>query len=408
VSFRGEEEANVTARGSDATTGVDFQVFAKPGGALCNLDCRYCYYLDKQALYPESGPARMDEDLLEMYITQHFEAAGGGEVRFSWHGGEPTLLGVGYFRAIAALQKKHAPPEAKVFNALVTNGTLLDEEWCSFLAAEGFAVGLSLDGPPDLHDAYRVSMGKKPTHQLVMRGYDLLRKHRIPCDILCAVNDRNVRQARRVYRFFKEIGAGYVGFLPVVERRADLPHGVSPESVPARAFGSFLITIFDEWVRNDIGLIMVQTFDEAARPIRGLEHSLCVFREKCGDVPVLEHHGGLYSCDHFVDETHYLGNIRDLSLGAMISSEAQLRFGDEKWTRLPRYCMECPVRSMCNGGCPKDRFLKTPDGEEGLNYLCQGFKAFFTHARPTLERLVPLWKAGASAEELMRAARRVR
>jgi uncharacterized protein len=420
------------APGSPSLQGPHFQVFAKPGGALCNLDCRYCYYLDKESLYPETGPVRMDEALLEAYILQHMEAAEGGEIRFSWHGGEPTLLGVEYFRTIVALQKKYAPAGARVFNALVTNGTLLDEGWCRFLADEGFAVGLSLDGPADLHDAYRVSKGKKPTHHLVMRGFHLLRRHRIPCDIVCVVNDRNVRHARRVYRFFKEMGATYVGFLPVVERvgslpevqpagspppgtgspdsptgggRSHLPRIVTRETVPARAYGSFLITIFDEWVRNDIGRIMVQIFDEAARPLRGLDHSLCVYRERCGDVPVLEHDGRLYSCDHFVDPAHLLGNLRETPLASLLASPAQRRFGDAKWDRLPRYCLECPVRPMCNGGCPKDRILLTPDGEEGLNYLCQGLKAFFTHARPTLEKLVPLWKSGASAQQLMRAAR---
>ncbi|MHB1191986.1 MAG: anaerobic sulfatase maturase [Longimicrobiales bacterium] len=382
----------------------DFQVFAKPGGALCNLECRYCYYLDKEALYPQTGPARMSEALLERYVVQHLEASGGGEVRFSWHGGEPTHLGVEYFRAIVAIQRKHAPSGVRVFNALVTNGTLLDEEWGRFLSEESFAVGLSLDGPADLHDAYRVGKGGRPTHAQVMRGWNLLRKHRVPTDILCVVHRLNARQPLRVYRFFKEMDATYVGFLPVVERRDDLPHGVSPESVGARAFGSFLVTVFDEWVTRDIGRIMVQSFDEAARPIRGLEHSLCVFRETCGDVPVLEHNGDLYSCDHFVDDAHRLGNIAETPLGALLTSGAQLRFGTDKRDRLPGYCIRCPVLDMCNGGCPKDRFLRSPDGEGGLNYLCPGFKAFFTHSRPVFEKLVPLWKAGASAEELMRSA----
>ncbi len=383
----------------------DFQLFAKPGGALCNLACRYCYYLDKEALYPATGPTRMEEGMLERYIVQHLEAAGGGEARFSWHGGEPTLLGVDYFRTIVALQKRHAPAGAPVFNALVTNGTLLDEEWGRFLAEESFAVGLSLDGPADLHDAYRVGRGGRPTHDAVLRGWELLARHRIPTDILCVVHAHNVRHPRRVYRFFKEIGATYVGFLPVVERRDDFPHGVSPQSVPARAFGSFLTTIFDEWVGNDVGRILVQTFDEAARPARGLEHSLCVFRETCGDVPVLEHNGDVYSCDHFVDEAHRLGNIAETPLAALVASDAQRAFGNAKRDRLPRVCRECPVLDMCHGGCPKDRFLRTPDGEEGLNYLCRGLKGFFTHARPVFERLVPLWRAGASPEEIMRAAR---
>ncbi len=389
----------------EASVHPDLQVFAKPGGALCNLDCRYCYYLEKVDLFPASGPAPMGEALLERYILQHMEAAGGRDIRFSWHGGEPTVLGVDYFHTIVALQRKHAPPQARIFNALVTNGTLIDEAWCHFLAREGFAVGLSLDGPEDLHDAYRLTRGGRPTHARVLRAYELLRKHRIPLDILCVVHDRNVRHPRRVYRFFKAIGATYVGFLPLVERRDDLPRGVSRATVSARGFGSFLITIFDEWVRNDIGRILVQIFDEAARPMREMEHSLCVFRERCGDVPVLEHNGDLYTCDHFVDREHHLGNLLDTPLLDLLDSPVRVRFGRDKWDRLPRYCRECAVRPMCNGGCPKDRFLETPYGEDGLNYLCRGLKAFFTHARPTLEKLVPLWRSGASPGALMRAAR---
>jgi len=219
------------------------------------------------------------------------------------------------------------------------------------------------------------------------------------------VHDQNVGYPEQVYRFFKEIGATYVGFLPVVERRDDLPRGVGEHTVAAEAFGSFLCTIFDEWVRHDIGRIMVQIFDEAARPIRGLEHSLCIFRETCGDIPVLEHNGDLFSCDHFVDREHLLGNIRGTRLAELLNSPAQVQFGSDKRDSLPRYCLECDVRPMCNGGCPKDRFIRTPDGEEGLNYLCAGFKKFFAHSRPTLEKLVPLWKAGAAAEQLMAVAR---
>ena len=388
------------------TTRSDFQVFAKPGGAVCNLDCHYCYYLDKEGLYPEERTFRMGDDLLEEYIAQHIEASSGDTIRFSWHGGEPTVLGVEYYRTIATLQKKHTPPGRRVFNALVTNGTLLNEEWCRFLAAEGFAVGLSLDGPQELHDRYRVTKGGKPTHKEVMRAFELLHGHRVPCDILCVVHDQNVRHPRKVYRFFREIGATYVGFLPIVERRDDRPGGVSEHTVPAEAFGSFLCTIFDAWVQRDIGRILIQIFDEAARPVRGLEHSLCIFREVCGDIPVLEHNGDLFSCDHFVGEDHLLGNIREAPLAELLESPAQRRFGEAKRDSLPRYCRECDVLRMCNGGCPKDRFVRTSEGEEGLNYLCPGLKKFFAHARPRFERLVPLWKAGAPAEELMRAARR--
>jgi uncharacterized protein len=384
-----------------------FQIFVKPAGSICNLDCRYCYYLEKEHLYPDVESFRMSDEVLEDYVVQHIEASSRGVIRFSWHGGEPTTLGVDYFRRIVELQRKHAPPGKRIFNALVTNGTLLDEGWCRFLAAEEFAVGLSLDGPGELHDGYRVTKGGKPTHKRVMRAFRLLKRHGVPCDVLCVVHDRNVGHAQRVYRFFKDIGATYVGFLPLVERRADLASGIGEHTVPAEAFGSFLCTIFDEWVRFDIGRIMIQVFDEAARSVRGLEHSLCIFRETCGDVPVLEHNGDLYCCDHFVDREHLLGNIREARLAGLLGSQAQARFGRDKRDSLPDYCLQCDVRAMCNGGCPKDRFIATPDGEEGLNYLCAGYKKFFAHSRPIFEGLVPLWKAGASAEQLMRVARGV-
>ncbi len=427
----------------------EFQIFAKPGGAICNLDCRYCYYLEKECLYPDTPSFRMSDELLEEYIVQHIEAfageavrqpgetSGGHTIRFSWHGGEPTILGLDYFRKIVSLQKKHAPtqkgsappqkqtatPGSQIVNAIVTNGTLLDEEWCRFLAAEGFAVGLSVDGPADLHDHHRVTKGREPTHERVMRGFRLLKDHGVPCDILCVVHDQNVRHPLRVFRFFKEVGATYLGFLPLVERRDDQPSGsgeagagragdgatqcggVGEHTIPADAYGSFLCTIFDEWVQNDIGRIQVQIFDEAARPTRGLEHSLCIVRETCGDIPVLEHNGDLYSCDHFVAAEHLLGNIRQVPLAKLLASPAHAQFGNDKRDSLPRFCRECDVLDMCNGGCPKDRFIQTPDGEEGLNYLCAGFKRFFTHARPVFEKLVPRWKAGASAEQLMNAAR---
>jgi len=389
-----------------ATDPSGFQVFAKPGGPICNLDCRYCYYLEKADLYPEVRSFRMSHALLEEYIVQHVEAATGEVIRFSWHGGEPTLLGLDYFRTIASLQRRHLPPGKRISNGLVTNGILVDEGWCRFLAAEGYAVGISLDGPAELHDRYRVTKGRKPTHQQVVRAFRLLRQHRVPCDVLCVVHAANARYPREVYRFFKDIGATYVGFLPLVERRGDPPSGVGDATVPADALGSFLCTVFDEWVRNDIGRIMIQNFDEAARPLRGLDHSLCVYRETCGDVPVLEHNGDLFSCDHFVDGKHLLGNIQRSRLGELLRDAKLLRFGREKRDLLPRYCRECAVLPMCNGGCPKDRFSRTPDGEGGLNYLCAGYKQFFSHSRPILERLVPLWKAGASATELMAVARR--
>lgn len=383
----------------------EFQIFAKPAGAVCNLDCHYCYYLEKQRLYPNVHAFRMDDNLLENFIKQQMELSTSDIVRFSWHGGEPTTLGLDYFRKIVRIQHRHTSAGKRVVNGLVTNGTLLNEEWCEFLASEGFAVGLSLDGPEELHDQYRVSKGGKPTHEQVMRGFKLLKQQRVPCDVLCVVHDRNVRAAREVYGFFKEIGATFVGFLPLVQRFEDRPGGVSESSVPAEEYGAFLCTIFDEWVRHDIGRILIQIFDEAARPVRGLEHALCIFRETCGDIPVLEYNGDFYSCDHFVDVQHLLGNIREDTLSDLLRSSAHEAFGNHKQNSLPGYCLECDVLPMCNGGCPKDRFIRAPDGEPGLNYLCNGLKRFFSHCQPMFEKLVPLWKAGAEPEQLMSAAR---
>ena len=366
----------------------EFQVFAKPAGAICNLDCHYCYYLDKQDLYPDAPSHRMPDGLLEEYIVQHLDASPGPAVNFSWHGGEPTILGLDYFRRIVALQRKHQPPGLRVANGMQTNGYLLDEDWCRFLSAEGFSVGLSLDGPEDLHDGYRVTKGGKPTHTQAVRAFRLLRRHGIPCDVLCVLHDRNVGHPTSVYRFLKDMGARYISFLPIVE---PMPDGtVGPHTVAADAYGAFLCAVFDEWVRQDVGRIAVQIFEEATRPARRMDHSLCIFRRTCGDIPVVEHNGDFYCCDHYVDSPHRLGNIRQTPLVELLESPAQRAFGQAKLDTLPRYCLTCEVRAMCNGGCPKDRFIRTPDGEEGLNYLCAGYKTFFNHCLPyTLELASP-------------------
>lgn len=363
-----------------------FQVFAKPGGPVCNMDCHYCYYLEKQQLYPKDALFRMPDDLLETYIVQHIDASAGPIVSFSWHGGEPTVIGLDYFRRIAALQKKHKPHGWRISNGMQTNGVLLDEDWCRFLATEKFGVGISLDGPREMHDRYRVTKGQKPTHAQTMRGYRLLKRHGITCDILCVVHNENVKHARQVYGFFKEIGGRYLSFLPCVERPHEGESGVGPHTVPADAFGEFLCAIFDEWTRQDEGRIKVQIFEETASAVRGVEHSLCILRETCGEIPVIEHNGDFFSCDHYVDTTHRLGNIRETPFVELLESPAQRAFGQAKLNTLPRYCQTCEVRQMCNGGCPKDRFIRTPDGEDGLNYLCAGFKRFFTHSLPYLSK----------------------
>ncbi len=368
----------------------DFQIFAKPAGAACNLACRYCYYLEKSRLYPGEDSCRMPESLLEEYIVQHIEAAAGPAIQFSWHGGEPTVLGLDYFRKIVDLQRRHCPRGRQVFNGMQTNGILLDEDWCRFLASGGFSIGLSLDGPAHLHDRYRLTRGGRGSHDAALRAFELLHRHTIPCDILCVVGDHNVRHPAEVYRFFREIGARYIGFLPVVEQADGI---ATPHAVPAEDYGEFLCTVFDEWMAADTGRIMVQIFDEASRPDRGLDHSLCIFRKTCGEIPVVEHNGDFFACDHFVDEEHRFGNITETRLSDLIDSPAQIAFGRAKLDALPRCCIECEFRAHCNGGCPKDRFDRTPEGETGLNHLCAGLRKFFAHSRRHLRRLDHLWRA---------------
>ncbi|MBI2316778.1 MAG: anaerobic sulfatase maturase [Betaproteobacteria bacterium] len=381
----------------------EFQVFTKPIGAACNLDCRYCYYLEKRHLYPATAPLRMPDELLEAYIAQHIQACPISTVHFSWHGGEPTLLGVEYFRKIVALQRKHRIAGREIINGIQTNGTLLDEEWCRFLAAEDFYVGLSLDGPEELHDRYRVAKSGIPTHAQVMNGFRLMQRHRVHCDILCVVHDFNVRHPMAVYRYFKQVGARYLVFIPLVKRAE--AGGVTPESVPAEEYGAFLCAIFEEWIREDISRMYVQIFDEAARPLRGLEHSVCTLRRTCGELPVLEHTGDLYSCDHYVDRDHCLGNIAEKPLVELLESPAQRSFGQSKWDSLPQSCRRCKVLEFCNGGCPKDRFITTRDGEPGLNYLCAGFHRFLTHARPHLRRLAAFIQTGQPIERFSELVR---
>jgi serine-type anaerobic sulfatase-maturating enzyme len=383
----------------------EFQVFAKPAGALCNLDCHYCYYLQKEFLYPGTTSFRMDGDLLEDYIRQQIAITPGTKVHFSWHGGEPTILGVDYFRRIVELQRKHRPKGKGIVNSIQTNGVLLTDEWCRFLAAESFGVGLSLDGPRELHDPHRVHKDGKATHRQVMQGYRLLRRHEIPVDLLCVVHAKNVARPLVVYRFFREIGAQYISFIPLVEAQPGCPGSLSERTAPAEDFGDFLSAIFDEWVRHDVGRIIIQSFEEAARPAYGLDHSLCIFRPTCGDVPVVEHNGDFYSCDHYVTPEYRLGNIRETTLLELFESPVQQAFGRAKQETLPRYCRECNVLSMCNGGCPKDRIIRTPDGEAGLNYLCAGYQRFFNHCRPYTMRMAELRWAGHPPETLMEELR---
>jgi len=368
-----------------------FQVFVKPAGAACNLACRYCYYLDKGQRGAGPEPSRMPEDLLERTITQHIAASPDEIIRFSWHGGEPTVLGIDYFRTIVEIQRRLCPPGRTIANGMQTNGTLLDDDWGRFLAAEGFSVGLSLDGPRHLHDRHRLTRGGQSTFAETIRGYRVLQRHGVPTDILCVVGAANVLRAPEVYVFFKGIGASYLTFLPLVIPDPGAPSGVSPDSVPSEAWGDFLCAVFDEWQSRDIGRIKVQIIEEAARTAFGQEHSLCIFRPVCGDIPVVERNGDFYCCDHYVDAEHRLGNIRDTTLLALLESPAQRAFGEAKLEKLPGVCLSCEVREMCNGECPKNRFARTPDGEPGLNYLCAGYKKFFNHVRPFVHAVASVW-----------------
>jgi uncharacterized protein len=374
------------------SAGRSFQVFAKPISYVCNLNCKYCYYLKTRQIYPETASCRMSDEILKEYIIQHINASTEPVIRFSWHGGEPTILGLNYFRKIVALQHKHCPPNQQIINGIQTNGILLDEAWCSFFANEGFGVGLSLDGPQEMHDQFRVTKHQMPTYESTMRGYRLLQKYRVNTDVLCVVSAYNVQFPLQVYRFFKQIGAQSLTFLPLVEPSLVSDRGVTSISVPPNAWGQFLCIIFNEWRDQDIGKVTVRMFEEAIRSAFNQEHALCIFRPLCGDVPALEYNGDVFSCDHYVDRNYYLGNIMKSPLIELMDSPKQQAFGTAKLATLPRYCQDCEVRAMCNGGCPKNRILKTPGGEQGLNYLCRGYKRFFKHCQPFVSTVAGLWK----------------
>ena len=382
-----------------------FVVMAKPVGPVCNLDCRYCYYLGKAELFPSHERFRMSRDVLEAYVASFIASSPGPVVHFVWHGGEPTLAGVGFYRQAVELQRRYLPAGWRVVNNLQTNGTLLDEDWCAFLAEHHFAVGISIDGPAHLHDAYRSDRRGRPTHDRVMRGLRLLRAHGIDPDVLCTLNAVTAAHPLDVYRFFLDEAVRWLQFLPVVERTAD--GGVSDRSVTPEAMGEFLCCIFDEWVRYDVEKIGVQNFLECLLVVTGETANLCVMSETCGQVVALEHDGSVYACDHFVDTAHRLGDVTSDGFGALLAAPEQVVFGQAKRDGLPACCAACPVGFLCHGGCPKDRFAEAPNGEAGLNYLCPGYRRFYGHVLPYLERMAVLARAGrpigAITEELEEA-----
>lgn len=396
----------------------NFHVMAKPIGPLCNLDCAYCYYLEKESLFPRGGNFRMSPEVLEAYIRQYIDSQVTPEVTFAWQGGEPTLLGLDFFREAVALQQRYANGR-KINNTLQTNGTLLDDAWCRFFREHDFLVGLSLDGPREVHDAHRLDKGGKPTFDRVLHGLQQLRKHRVEFNTLTVVSAPVAARALEVYNFLCEAGSSYLQFIPLVERHpdaADARHGLDfaapPEpgqpplpvtewSVPPGAYGDFLIAIFDQWVTRDVGRVFVQMFDVSLGIWSGHGPGLCLFLPDCGGGLALEHNGDLYSCDHFVYPKYRLGNIMNQSLGAMAESGPQQAFGRAKSATLPSVCRECDVLFACRGECPKHRFMSTPDGEPGLNYLCSDYQKFFRHVDPYMRRMAALMRARKAPASIM-------
>jgi uncharacterized protein len=379
---------------------------AKPRGAICNLDCAYCFYLPKEDLYRGSS-FRMSDETLESYTRQYIQNQRVPEVNFAWQGGEPTLMGLDFFRKAVAYQQKYARPGQRIENALQTNGTLLDDEWCKFFAENRFLIGISLDGPREAHDLYRKDKGGAPTFDRVLRAVKLLKNHKVDFNILTCVSASNVERPLDVYHFLRdEIGAEYIQFIPIVEREnaTGFQEGtaLTSRSITGEQYGRFLISIFDEWVRRDVGKVFVQMFDTALGRWLGAPGGLCVFQETCGLALAMEHNGDVYSCDHFVEPRHRLGNLLETPLTELVGSEQQKQFGIDKRKSLPHYCRECPVLFACNGGCPKDRTDLTPDGEAGLNHLCEGFKAFFIHVDEPMRLMARLLGQRRLAAEIMK------
>ncbi|MDR5824936.1 anaerobic sulfatase maturase [Caballeronia sp. LZ043] len=390
-----------------------FHAMAKPIGSTCNIDCSYCYYLYKEHLLQQHRGRRMESSMLERYIRQYIEAQNGDEVIFSWQGGEPTMLGLDFFRNIVALQTKYLPQGRRISNDLQTNGTLLDDDWCRFLKQHDFLVGISIDGPRELHDAFRRDRKGQPTFDKVMRGISLLKAHGISFNTLTVVNRVNARRPLDVYRFLrKEVGSTYIQLIPCVEPKEF--HTVAPQhwaddtmpiigsnaarpghsdsvvtdwSVDPDDWGYFLSRTFDEWSKKDVGRVLVNIFETAVVQTAGRPAQTCVSAEFCGKALAIEHDGEVYSCDHYVYPEWSLGNIARTHLGEMAFSSQQQRFGFAKRDSLPAFCRQCKHLKLCWGECPKNRFVRSPDGEPGLNYLCSGLRRFYDHAGPVLRKL---------------------
>jgi uncharacterized protein len=402
-------------RRSDGEAPFAFHVMAKPTGARCNLDCAYCFFLKKEHLYPDSN-FRMTDAVMEEFIRQTIAGHAVPQVTIAWQGGEPTLMGLEFFRRSLEVQKRYAGPKTRIENTFQTNGILLDDEWCRFFHDNNFLVGLSMDGPGELHDVYRRDRQGRGTFDRVLNAARLLQKHHVEFNILCTVNRTNANHPLEVYRFFRdELGAQYIQFIPIVERANETGfqegNTVTDRSVRPEQWGRFLVTIFDEWIGRDVGRTFVLNFDGALAGWLGRAGTVCTFGPTCGQGVALEHNGDLYSCDHFVEPGHLLGNILTTPLVELVTSEQQRRFGRTKRDTLPRQCRECDFIAVCNGECPKNRFIRKSDGEEGLNYLCEGYRIFFSHADRPMRMMAGLLRQGRNADEVMpmlAAAKRAR
>lgn len=385
---------------SDPLPPRPFSIMAKPMGPRCNIDCTYCYYLEKERLFPDERKFRMTPAVLDSHIRQTIEAAsaaGMREVPFAWQGGEPTLAGLDFFREAVTLQRRYLPPGMRVSNAFQTNGTLLDDAWGAFLRDEGFLVGISLDGPRAVHDRYRRDRAGRGSFDAVMRGVDVLRRHRVEHNALCTVHRANGGKGHEVYRFLRGEGFEFIQFIPIAERSPGKGLARAPQidplaastdwSVAPRAYGKFLCDVFDIWHRSDIGRVFVQFFEVQVGLWKGLPSSLCVFAETCGDAPVLEHDGSLYACDHYVYPEYRLGRITETPMADMLTSQALRDFGEAKRGTLTAQCRACPFLFACNGGCPKHRFGRSASGETGHNHFCESYRTFFRHARGRLMAL---------------------
>jgi uncharacterized protein len=400
-----------------------FHVMAKPSGAVCNLDCTYCFFLSKELLYP-GDRFRMADETLREWIRQTIESHTGPQVTIAFQGGEPTLLGVDFMRRAVAHAKEVARADQDLEFTIQTNGTLLNEEWAEFLRDEQFLVGLSMDGPAPMHDAYRVDKRGGPTYDRVRAAWDLLGSYDVSTNILCTVHAANADNPVEVYRHFRDdLGAEFIQVIPIVERATEdnldaanegwgersvdrplyMQEGglVTERTVTAEQWGAFLSGVFDEWVHNDVGSVYIPHFEAAVASWLGINPSMCVFRETCGDALALEHNGDLYSCDHFVEPDYLLGNIHETHVVDLVASPQQVKFGQDKADTLPQYCLDCDVKFACNGECPRNRFILTPDGEPGLNYLCAGFKAFYGHIDEPMKIIAGLLRNGRYADEVM-------